>query len=90
MEEGSRYKLGGITFKGNAHCPNTRVLRAQFANKDGEYFNRHASSAKALSSSAKPMESSATSTSSARPCRVIDEAKKLIYLDIDIDEGKQF
>ena len=36
------------------------------------------------------MASRATSTSSARRYRAFDEAKKLVYLDIDIDEGKQF
>ncbi len=36
------------------------------------------------------MASLAISTSSERRCRRIEEAKKLIYLDIDIDEGKPF
>ena len=39
VEEGARYKLGGINFTGNTHAPNTKALRAQFAQKDGEYFN---------------------------------------------------
>ena len=36
IEEGGRYRLGGITFTGNKAVTNTRVLRAQFAQKDGE------------------------------------------------------
>jgi outer membrane protein insertion porin family len=39
VDEGERYRLGGITFKGNKAITNTRALRAQFAQKDGEYFN---------------------------------------------------
>ncbi len=39
VEEGERYKLAGITFTGNAHVPNVKALRAQFAQKDGEWFN---------------------------------------------------
>jgi outer membrane protein insertion porin family len=39
VEEGARYKLGGITFTGNTHVPNTKALRSQFVQKDGEYFN---------------------------------------------------
>jgi len=35
VEEGARYKLGGITFTGNKAYPNTKALRAQFAQKDG-------------------------------------------------------
>ena len=39
---------------------------------------------------ARPTARAATSTWSARPHPRTDEAKKLVYLDIDIDEGKQF
>ncbi len=39
VEEGERYKLGGITFTGNTHVPNVKALRAQFAQKDGDWFN---------------------------------------------------
>ncbi len=39
VEEGERYRLGGITFTGNKAVTNTKALRAQFAQKDGEWFN---------------------------------------------------
>ena len=39
VEEEQRYKLGGITFTGNAHVQNVKALRAQFPTKDGEWFN---------------------------------------------------
>ena len=90
IEEGERYRLGGITFTGNKAVTNTRVLRAQFAHQGRRLLQRAPSSAKASSSSARPTASSATSTSSARPRPRFDEAKHLVYLDIDIEEGKHF
>ena len=39
VEEGERYHLGGISFTGNQEVKNVRALRAQFAIKDGDYFN---------------------------------------------------
>ncbi len=89
VEEGERYKLGGITFTGNTHAPNTRALRAQFAQKDGEWFNRTLFS-KGLDQLRKSYGSLGYINMVANPVPRIDEAKKLIYLDIDIDEGKAF
>jgi outer membrane protein insertion porin family len=39
VEEGERYRLGGITFTGNKMFSNSRALRAQFVQKDGEWFS---------------------------------------------------
>src|SRR6202000_993651 len=39
IEEGGRYRLGAITFTGNKAVQNTKALRAQFAIKDGDWFN---------------------------------------------------
>ena len=36
IEEGDRYRLGGITFTGNKAVRNVKALRAQFAIKDGD------------------------------------------------------
>ena len=89
VEEGERYKLGGITFSGNKNAPNTRALRAQFAQKDGEYFNATMFS-KGLDQLRKSYGSLGYINMVANPVPRIDEAKKLIYLDIDIDEGKPY
>ena len=89
VEEGERYRLGGITFKGNTHIPNTRVLRAQFAIKDGDYFNASLFG-KGLEQLRKAYGQSGYINFVGSPVPRFDEAKKLIYLDIDIDEGKQF
>ncbi len=89
VEEGARYRLGGITFKGNAHVPNVRVLRAQFALKDGDYFNATVFS-KGLQQLQKAYGQLGYINFVGSPTPRFDEAKKLIYLDIDIDEGKPF
>jgi outer membrane protein insertion porin family len=39
IEEGERYRLGGINFTGNKSYKNVKALRAQFPLKDGDYFN---------------------------------------------------
>ena len=89
VEEGDRYRLGGITFKGNKAVTNTRVLRAQFAQKDGEFFNATIFS-KGLDQLRKAYGAQGYIRFVGTPTPRFDEAKKLIYLDIDIDEGKQF
>ena len=89
VEEGSRYRLGGITFKGNKAVTNLRVLRAQFAIKDGDYFNRTLFG-KGLEQLRKQYGALGYINFVGSPVPRFDEAKKLIYLDIDIDEGKSF
>ncbi len=89
VEEGERYRLGGITFKGNTHYPNTKALRAQFAQKDGEFFNATMFS-KGLEQLRKAYGEGGFINFVGTPTPRIDEAKKLIFLDIDIDEGKPF
>jgi len=89
VEEGDRYKLGGITFKGNTHVPNVKVLRAQFSQKDGEWFNATLFG-KGLDQLRKAYGELGYINFVGTPVPRIDEAKKLIFLDIDIDEGKPF
>jgi outer membrane protein insertion porin family len=89
IEEGARYRLGGITFKGNTHFPNTRALRAQFNVKDGDWFNT-GEFAKGLKNLQKAYGSQGYINFTGAPTPRFDEAKHLIYLDIDIDEGKQY
>ena len=89
VEEGERYRLGGITFTGNKAATNTRVLRAQFALKDGEYFNATLFG-KGIEQLRKAYGSLGYINMVGEPVPRIDEAKKLIYLDINIEEGKQF
>ena len=89
IEEGQRYRLGGITFTGNEHVKNVKALRAQFAIKDGDYFN-YTAVAKGLENLRKAYGTLGYINYAAVPTPRFDEAKKLLYLDIDIDEGKPF
>ena len=89
VEEGERYRLGGITFTGNTHVPNVKALRSQFPTKDGEYFNATAVG-KGLDNLRKAYGSLGYINFTAVPTPRIDDAKHLVYLDIDIDEGKPF
>ena len=89
VEEGERYRLGGITFTGNKAVTNTRVLRAQFAQRDGEWFDA-TKFQKGLDQLRKSYGELGYINFVGSPTPRIDEAKKLIYLNIDIDEGKPF
>jgi outer membrane protein insertion porin family len=89
VEEGDRYKLAGINFTGNTHAPNVKALRAQFAQKDGEWFNATMFS-KGLDQLRKSYGSLGYINMVANPVPVPDEANKTITLNIDIDEGKPY
>lgn len=89
VEEGARYRLGGITFTGNKEYTNQKALRAQFAQKDGEYFNATLFG-KGLEALRKAYGEGGFINMIGTPTPRVDEAKKLVYLDIDIDEGKKY
>lgn len=89
VEEGSRYRLGGITFSGNKAITNTRALRAQFAMKDGDWFN-YTAFGKGLQALQKAYGGFGYINFVPNPVPTIDEAKKLVYFDIQCDEGKKF
>jgi outer membrane protein insertion porin family len=89
IEEGERYRLGGITFTGNKAVTNIKVLRAQFAQKDGEWFDA-TKFGKGLDQLRKAYGQLGYINFTAVPTPRIDEAKHLIFLNIDIDEGKPF
>jgi outer membrane protein insertion porin family len=89
VDEGERYRLGGVTFTGNTHVPNIKALRSQFPTKDGEFFNATAVG-KGLDNLRKAYGSLGYINFTAVPTPRIDDAKHLVFLDIDIDEGKPF
>jgi outer membrane protein insertion porin family len=89
VEEGERYKLGGITFSGNKMITNTRALRAQFAQKDGEWFDATLFG-KGLKNLQKAYGSQGYINMVANPIPKRDDAKHLVYWNVEIDEGKQF
>ncbi|WP_263367299.1 outer membrane protein assembly factor BamA [Edaphobacter bradus] len=89
VEEGERYRLGGITFSGNKAVTNTKVLRAQFAQKDGEWFDA-SKFGKGIEQLRKAYGQLGYINFVGNPIPAIDDAKKTISLNIDIDEGKPF
>jgi len=89
VEEGDRYRLGSITFSGNKAYPNSKALRAQFAMKDGDYFN-FTLFTKGLDNLRKAYGEGGFINEVSTPTPTIDEAKKLINMNVDIDEGKKF
>jgi outer membrane protein insertion porin family len=89
IEEGAQYRLGTITFKGNPAGYNIKVLRAQFPIKDGDIFNRE-SIGKGLDNLRKAFGTLGYINFSSVPAQTIDEEKKTVSLDVDLDLGKQF
>lgn len=90
IEEGDRYRLGGINFTGYDKAKFAApALRAQFAQKDGEFFNTTLFG-KGLENLRKGFGSGGYINMVATPQPRFDEAKKQVFLDIEIDQGKQF
>ena len=89
VEEGERYRLGSITFKGNTHFTNNRALRAQFALKDGDYWNATLFG-KGLDQLRKAYGELGYIRFVGTPNPHVDDAKKLVSFEIDVDEGKSF
>ncbi|MBV9183590.1 MAG: outer membrane protein assembly factor BamA [Acidobacteria bacterium] len=89
IEEGEQYRLAKITFKGNKAISNEKALRAQFAIKDGDIFNRQ-KFAKGLENLKNAYGTQGYINFSSVPYPDFDEQKKLVSFEIDVDEGKQF
>ena len=89
IEEGDRYTLGGITFKNNKAVANVQALRSLFPIKDGDVFSRE-KVAKGLEALRKAYGQLGYINFTSVPNTTFDDQKKLIFLEIDVDEGKQF
>ncbi|HVO60259.1 MAG TPA: outer membrane protein assembly factor BamA [Terriglobales bacterium] len=89
IEEGDRYRLGTITFSGNKAITNTKALRSMFPIRDGDIFSRE-KIAKGLENLRKAYGQYGYINFTSVPNTTFDEEKKLVNLEIDLDEGKQF
>ena len=89
IEEGDRYTLGGITFKNNKAVQNVKALRNLFPIKDGDIFSKE-KIAKGLENLRKAYGQLGYINFTSIPDTRFDDEKKQIFLDIDVDEGKQF
>jgi outer membrane protein insertion porin family len=89
VEEGDRYTLGSITFKNNKAVQNVKALRGLFPIKDGDTFSKE-KVGKGLDNLRKAYGEQGYINFTSVPDTRFDDDKKLIFLDIDVDEGKQF
>lgn len=89
IDEGQQYRLGEITFKGNKAVPNTKALRGLFPIKDGDIFSRQ-KIAKGLDNLKNAYGSQGYINFTSIPTPSVDEDKKTVSFEIDVDEGKQF
>ena len=89
IEEGDRYRLASITFKNNKAVQDQRALRSLFPIKDGDIFSRE-KVAKGLENLRKAYGQLGYINFTPVPDTKFDDEKKLIFLDVDVDEGKQF
>ncbi len=89
IEEGERYTLGGITFKNNKAVQDPRALRAIFPIKDGDVFSKE-KVGKGLEALRKAYGQLGYINFTSIPDTKFDDDKKQIFLEIDVDEGKQF
>jgi outer membrane protein insertion porin family len=89
IQEGDRYTLASITFKNNKAIKEERALRSLFPIKDGEIFSRE-KVAKGLENLRKAYGEYGYINFTSVPDTKFDDEKKLVNLEIDVDEGKQF
>ncbi len=89
IEEGDRYRLGKITFIHNKAISNAAALRSLFPMKDGEIFSRE-KVAKGLENLRKAYGEAGYINFTSVPDTKFDDEKKIVNLEIDVDEGKQF
>ena len=89
IEEGDRYRLGSITFKNNKEITNVAALRSLFPMKDGDIFSRE-KIGKGLENLRKAYGELGFINFTSIPDTKFDEDKKIVNLEIDVDEGKKF
>jgi outer membrane protein insertion porin family len=89
IEEGDRYRLGKITFKNNKAISNVAALRSLFPMRDGDIFSRE-KVAKGLENLRKAYGEAGYINFTSVPDTKFDDEKKIVNLEVDVDEGKQF
>jgi outer membrane protein insertion porin family len=89
IEEGDKYKLKAIVFSNNKAILNTRLLRGLFPIKDGDTFNKQLI-AKGLDNLRKAYGEYGYIDFTPVPTTDIDDEKKEITLNVEVDEGKPY
>jgi len=89
IEEGERYRMGTITFTGVKASVNLKALRATFPIKEGDWFNATAIQ-KGMENLKKAYGTLGYINFAAIPKPIYDDQKKIVALDVDVDEGRPF
>jgi outer membrane protein insertion porin family len=89
VDEGLQYRLGQIRFLNNKAIRDMGALRALFPITDGDIFSRE-EIAKGLENLSKAYGEIGYINFTSVPDTRFDDQERLIYLGIDMDEGKQF
>jgi outer membrane protein insertion porin family len=89
VEEGAKFKLKAITFKGNKAIQNSALLRTLFPIKDGDTFDTFLVG-KGIENLRKAYGEIGYINFSAVPTTEIDDEKHTVTLNIETDEGKAF
>lgn len=89
VDEGLRYTLGGIKFRHNEAISDVEALRACFPIRDGEIFSRE-KIAKGLENLREAYGEYGYINHTGVPAATFDDGQRRIFLEIDVDEGKQF
>src|SRR5205807_1969353 len=89
VTEGDKYKLQAINFTNNKAIQNAALLRQLFPMKDGETFDTHLIQ-KGLENLRKAYGQIGYINFTAVPDFKIDDDKKLITMNVDVEEGKAF
>jgi outer membrane protein insertion porin family len=89
LQEGERYRLKAITFQNNKAFPNSERLRTLFPIKNGDIFDTHLVQ-KGIENLRKAYGTQGYINFSAVPSTEIDDEKKLITLNVEVEEGKPF
>lgn len=89
IQEGERFRLGALTFKGGKAVTNYKALRSMFTIKDGDVFNIE-EIRKGMRNLTKAYGELGYIKFSPLPDTKIDDDKKLVNIEIDLDEGKPY
>jgi outer membrane protein insertion porin family len=89
IDEGAQYRLREITFENNKAISNVGVLRGMFPIEDGDVVSRE-KIATGLENLRKAYDELGYIKFTSIPNTTFDDDMRLISLDVDLDEGKQF
>lgn len=89
IDAGPQYRLEHITFRNNHALSNAQALRNLFPIKDGEIFSREQIT-QGLENLRRAYGEFGYINYTGVPATTFDDEKRIAFLEMDVDEGKQF